>query len=107
MTEKEFQFQKLLHHEKDDEANHILELESPIEIMQEAKKVLAPEALDSSWLEKDESVRLDIYWKKFHACPHARQSLLESRSEIAEAIFDKKWGTRMNEAHTQECLPDF
>ena len=70
--------------------NHILELESPIEITQEVKKVLTPEALDSSWLEKDESVILDICQKKFYAYPHARQSLLESRSEIAEAIFDKK-----------------
>ena len=75
-----------------------MELESPIEIMQETRK---------HWLEKDESVMLDICRKKFCACPHARQSLLESRCEIVEATLDKKWGTGMNKAHTQECLPDF
>ncbi len=106
-SEKEFQYRKLVHHEKDDEANHLLEIKSTVEIMQEARKVLTPNALDSSWLEKDESVMLDICWKKFHVCPHARQSLLEIRSEIAEATPDKKWGTGLNEACTQECLPDF
>ncbi len=40
-------------------------------------------------------------------CPYARQSLLESRSEIAEATLDKKWRTNLNKTCTQECLPDF
>ncbi len=106
-SEKEFQYRKLVHHEKDDEANHLLNIESTVELMQEVKKVLPSDTLDSSWLEKDESVMLDICRKKFWACSHAQQSLLKSRSEIAEATLDKKWGTGLNEICTQECLPDF
>ena len=47
-SEKEFQYRKLVHHKKDDKANHLLEIESTVELMQEARKVLPSDALDSS-----------------------------------------------------------
>ena len=37
-SEKEFQYRKLIHHKKDDEANHLLEIKSTVELMQEARK---------------------------------------------------------------------
>ena len=40
-------------------------------------------------------------------CEHARDALLNSKSELAEATLDHKWGTGLNIDHTVECLPDF
>ncbi len=49
----------------------------------------------------------EICRKKFKAYIHERNALMESRSEIAEATFDKWWGTGFDVDHMLECLPDF
>ncbi len=49
----------------------------------------------------------EICRKKFKAYIHERNALMESRSEIAEATFDKWWGTGFEVDHMLECLPDF
>lgn len=84
----------MVHHNKDEDAEHLLTLEATVEIMQEAKKSV-PE-LDPASLEKEESVMLGVCRNKFCSCTHVKDALLESNSEIAEATFDKKWGTGLN-----------
>ncbi len=104
-SEKEFQFCKLIHHDKVSEAEALLDLESTIEIKQEAKKAI-PE-IHALWLKINEQVMSEICRKKFKACIHVRNALMESRSEIAEATIDKQWGTGFDIDHMLECLPDF
>ena len=106
-SEKEFQYQKLVHHHRDEEADHLLSLEASIEVKQEAKNAMAKVELDPMWEEKEESIMLDICCYKYRVCPHAREALLESQSEIAEATADQKWGTSFDVDRTLECLPDF
>ena len=43
---------------------------------------------------------------KFSSCEHARDALLNSKSELAEATRDHKWGTGLDKIQTIECLPD-
>ena len=49
----------------------------------------------------------EICRKKFKACVHAKNALIESRSEIAEATFDKWWGTGFDMDQMLEYLPNF
>ncbi len=46
-SEKEFQYRKLIHHQQDNDAKALLDKESTIEIMQDAKKSV-PE-VDAAW----------------------------------------------------------
>ncbi len=67
----------------------------------------AVEEVNHEWQTMEEMVMLDVCRQKYKTCKHAKTALLESRSELAEATGDKKWGTGLNVKRTQECLPDF
>ena len=55
--------------------------------MQDAKKSV-PE-VDDTWQQQDKKIMSEVCRHKFKACVHARSALLESHSEIVEAMFDK------------------
>ncbi len=102
-AEKDYQYGMLIHHRKQQEADEVLHMSLGFEIKKAVQDVI-PEQ-DKSWDCKDEMVK--VVRCKYKACAHAKAALLESRSEIAEAMADKVWGTGLDVDRMLECLPDF
>ncbi len=105
LVEKDFQYLKLLHHKKYDDAEQLLSIELSAEVKQAAQEAV-PEP-DKEWLQIDETVMLDVNHRKYKACPYACSALLESRSELVEATGNKRSGMGLKINRTLECLPDF
>ena len=104
-VEKEFQHNKIETHGLAHEADAMLSLLTPKDIMYRACN-LVPK-LSEQW-EKQEMMVMEICCHhKFNNCSHTRTALLRARSEIVEATLDKKWGSELDIQRTQECHPDY
>ena len=106
-AKQDFQYEKLMSHDKRDEAESLLQIDSTLEIKRLTKSALAEEEVSEYWTQCEQDKMLQVCRRKFDACEHARDCLLNSKSELAEATLDKKWGTGMDMANTIDCTPDF
>ncbi len=105
-SEHEFQYEKLVEHSHADVAERLCE-ESPLDMMKVAsRKVPEPNVL-KSWSDKERFVMKQACQNKFNNCEHARAALLSSKSELAEATKDLKWGTGLDKQRTIECMPEY
>ena len=102
-SEQEFQHEKVVGHDKPEEACELLEMSNTFQIKAKAHE-LVPEAL-IAWV--DRGVLYQACYNKFAACSHAREALLNSRSELVEGMHDLKWGSGMDPQCTLDCLPDY
>ena len=103
-VEKEFQHNKIQTHDLPHEAEAILSLPTPRDIMYKVHD-LVPQ-ISEQW-EKQEMMVMEICCcHKFDNCSHAQMALLQARSDIVEATLDKKCGSGLDVQRTQECHPD-
>ena len=75
--------------------------------MKKAQQVLPESEVSDEWKASAQEEMLETYCLKFTSCPHACESLLETRITLAEATRDPFWGTGLTVQQTHECLPDF
>ncbi len=104
-SEQEFQHEKVVAHDKLEEACELLEMSNTFQIKAKACE-LVPEAM-TEWVDKEDGVLYEACYNKFAACSHTQEALLNSRSELVEETLDLKWGSRMDPQHTLDCLPDY
>ncbi len=105
-SEHEYQYEKLLEHGKADKADRLLQ-EASVDVMKLAEFYVPSDKESPLWQEKKEMVVLHACQNKFNNCSHAREVLLNSKSELAEYTQNKEWGTGLDQACTVETLPDF
>ncbi len=77
-----------------------------MEAKKEAQSVVPDPSLSKAWTEKECFVMKIACQNKFSSCEHAWDALLHSKSELAEATRDRKWGTGLDKVQTIKCLPD-
>ena len=85
----------------------MLQFDSTLEIKQHAKSVLPEEEISDYWSQREQDKMLQVCRRKFDACEHARDCLLNSKSELVEATYEKKWGSGMDLINTIDCAPNF
>ncbi len=93
-VEKEFQHNKIESYGLVYEADAMLSLPTPKDIMYRTHN-LVPK-LSEQW-EKQEMMVMEICCcHKFNNYSHVRTALLRARSEIVEVTLDKKWGSGLD-----------
>ena len=104
-VEKEFQHNKLLTHDLNDEAAEILNYENPLEIMFHSHELIHDES--ESWIKMEKMVMDFTCKNKFNNYSHARHVLMRSKADLDEGMMNRKWGSGLNAEQTYECHPDF
>ncbi len=106
-SEHEFQYQKLVDHGHADKAKKLLEQDYAIDVKKSADFHVPADALSTRWLECKIQVMDHTCCNKFQHCAHARDILLQSKSELAECTSNMEWGTGLDIRHMTETIPDF
>ena len=106
-VEQDYQYEKLNSHNKWEAADALMQVDNTLDIKQSAQATLPEEEVSQWWSACEQDKMLEACRQKFQFCEHAREALLNSKSELAEAILDHKWGTGLSIDYTVECLPNF
>ena len=89
-AEKAFQYEKSVHHNKDDISAKILSCDNPAEIKNLTKHI----ELDTAWKSKAKNVMMSVCMSKFQMNPKLRQHLFETGNTlIVESSPDPIWGS--------------
>ena len=103
--EKEFQHNKVQSHGLEKEADTLLTLATPIDIMYWSWELIPQD--NETW-QKQELMAMEFSCRnKFNNCSHARHVLLQARSELVEGTSNLKWGSGLDVQRTKECHPDY
>ncbi len=96
-SEHEYQYKKLIEHRCVDKADCLLD-QVPVDVMKLAEFYVPPEKEQENcqWQMK-EVVMLHACQNKFNNCPHTREVLLNSKSELVECTQDKEWGMGLDQ----------
>ncbi len=95
-SEHEYQYEKLVEHGQADKADCLLD-QAPLDVMKWVDFYVPPEKEQENpqWQMK-KVVMLRACQNKFNNYSHARQVLLNSKSELAECTQNKEWGTGLD-----------
>ncbi len=104
-VEKELQHNKVQSHSLEHEANALLALATPMEIMYQSRDLIPQ---DSEAWQKQEIMAMEFSCRnKFNNYSHARHALLQARSELVEGTSNMKWGLGLDIQRTKEYHPDY
>ncbi len=106
-SEHHYQFSQLHFHGKVDESYRVLEETSGFHTMKLAHQVLPEHETKPEWKEHAVAEMLKSNELKYQSCPHARQSLIESKLIVAEAMIDHFWGSGFPLDMTRTTLSDY
>ncbi len=106
-SEQHYQFQWLRHYGKVEESYTVLESESGVEAMCLAHEILLEMETHSDWWEQAMSVMTDLNRKKYQACEHAHEVLLDSNVVLVKATSNVFWGSGLNPERTLTTLSDY
>ncbi len=104
-SEHEYQFEKLVAHGLADNAEWLLSEDFAVDVMHSVNAHIAEESM--VWQERKYTIMERACRKKFLHCPHAKDVLLKSKSELAESTLNMEWGTGLDLRRTIETNPDF
>ena len=89
-SKQEFQFEKVVAHDKPEEACQLLETDNTFQIKLHVTEIVPKDKTSPNWDAREEYVMCQACQKKFHTCSHVHEALLSSKSELVEGTFDLK-----------------